>query len=77
MKEDKLYQLLVSKMHEVAVVPPQRMGPLTPIYKKLVLRLKFYPWAGSALIASAASLFLYFLLGSQLVKFISLLQFGF
>lgn len=77
MKEDKLYRLLVSKMHEVAVVPPQRIGPLTPIYKRLVLRLKFYPWVSTGLIASVASLFLYILLGSHLVKFISILQFGF
>lgn len=77
MKEDKLYRLLVSKMHEVAVVPPQRIGPLTPIYKRLALRLKFYPWVSTGLIALVASLFLYILLGSHLVKFISILQFGF
>jgi hypothetical protein len=77
MRSEKTYQLLVNKMHEVAIVPPQNLGPFTVVYKKVVPYIKFYPWFAVSLISFVASLFLYLLLGSTLVRFVSILQFGF
>lgn len=74
---NKTYRLLVSKMHEVTIVPPQNLGKFTFIYKKVVPYFKFSPWKTTAIISfvSAASLFL--LLGPRFVKLVSILQFGF
>ncbi len=74
---DKAYQLLVSKMHEVTIVPVQNLGKLTFVYKKVVPYFKFSPWKTTAVISiiSTASLFLF--LGPRFVKLVSVLQFGF
>lgn len=77
MRKDKTYQLLLEKMHEVAVVPPQTIGPFTGMYKKVVPFLKFSPWKSMAAISFALAVFLYILLGSAIVRFASILQFGF
>ncbi|MBI4991038.1 hypothetical protein HZB96_02995 [Candidatus Gottesmanbacteria bacterium] len=76
-KNDKTYKLMVSKMHEVAAVPTQNLGPFTFIYKKLIPYFKFSPWRSAAIISFAATVFLYLLLGSTLVRLASALQFGF
>jgi hypothetical protein len=77
MRNDKLYNQLVAKMHQVAVVPPQTVGPLTPIYKKLAVRLKFTPWRYTVVLAFLFTLCLYLILGQTLVKLASILQYGF
>jgi len=77
MKEDKIYKLLVSKMQEIALVPPQTIGSFTPLYKKIVPRFKYYPWKSALIISLASTISLYLVLGSTLVKIASLLQFGF
>ncbi len=77
MNNKKTYQSLVDKMHEVAVIPTQEVGFLTPYYKKIVTRFKYSPWKSAIIISSLFSLFLYFLLGTTLIKLVSLLQFGF
>ena len=43
MKKDRLYQLLLNKMHEVSLVPPQTIGPFTFIYKMIVPVFKVNP----------------------------------
>lgn len=68
---------MVAKMHEVAVVPPQQIGPFTLLYKRIVPWFKFYPLKGALVVALFASLFLYIFAGITLVKLASLLQFGF
>ncbi|MBM3283698.1 hypothetical protein FJY90_05660 [Candidatus Gottesmanbacteria bacterium] len=75
--KDKTYRLLVDKMHEVASIPPQQVGPFTFLYKRLVPYFKFYPWRSFAVISSFTAFFLYLLLGSILVRLVSVLQFGF
>jgi len=77
MKTNSTYKLLVAKMHEVAVVPPQTVGPFTGVYKRLVPYFKFAPWRSAIFLSVLATIFLYFLLGSTLVKIASILQFGF
>lgn len=77
MKNEDLYQLLVTKMNEVTIVPPQSVGPFTFWYKRLVPRLKFYPWKSTLVLSLLAALILYFLFGATLVRIASLLQFGF
>lgn len=77
MRNDKFYQLLVSKMKENTVVSPQSVGRLTPFYKRVVPQFKYYPWKIAVIISIFASVFLYFLLGSILIKIASILQFGF
>lgn len=77
MKNDKFYQVLVSKMQEVAVVPPQSVGPLTPFYKMVVPQLKYSPWRSMSVISILLAFFLYLVLGPILVKLASILQFGF
>ncbi len=77
MNNKKTYQALVDKMHEVAVIPTQEVGFLTPIYKKIVPRFKYSPWKSAIILSSFFTLLLYFLLGTTLIKLVSLLQFGF
>lgn len=77
MKEDRFYQLLIDKMHEVSIVPPQTFGPLTHLYKKLAARLKFSPWQSAFVVSVISVFFLYLLLGAALVRLASLLQYGF
>lgn len=77
MKNDKVFKLMVARMHEVAVVPPQQIGPFTLLYKRIVPWFKFYPWRSALVVSLFASLFLYVILGITLVKLASLLQLGF
>lgn len=77
MKEDKLYQLLVTKMREVSSLPPQQMGPFTTIYKRVVPHLKFYPWKSIIFISFFFTTLLYLVFGIKIIKLASLLQFGF
>jgi hypothetical protein len=64
-------------MHEVAVVPPQQVGPFTPLYKRIVPWFKYFPLKSAVIVALFVSFFLYIILGITLVKLASLLQFGF
>lgn len=77
MKTQNTYQLLVAKMHEVAIVPPQTVGPFTGVYKRIVPYLKFAPWRAAFFLSVLATAFLYLIFGSTLVKIASILQFGF
>jgi hypothetical protein len=77
MKKDKLYHLLVSKMQEASVVPPQEVGIFTPFYKKIVPQLKIYPWKLAIIFSIISAFMLYFLFGKSLIKAVSLLQIGF
>lgn len=77
MKNEQTYRLLVAKMHEVALVSPQTIGPFTNFYKKVVPFFKYSPWRSAILISMLTAAFLYILFGSALVKIASTLQFGF
>lgn len=77
MKEDRVYQLLRTKMQEISWVPPQSFGFFTPLYKVVVPYFKYNPWVSVGIISAVMVFCLYFLFGTALVKLASLLQFGF
>ena len=74
MKNEDFYKSLVSKMHEIGVVPPQNIGPLTPFYKKLVPKLKYFPFKALFPVSFMAILAAYLIFGVWLVKLAEILQ---
>ncbi|HCS79189.1 TPA: hypothetical protein DIV55_05630 [Patescibacteria group bacterium] len=44
MNKDLLYQQFYRRWIEVVDLPPQTIGPLTPVYKRVVPFLKHAPW---------------------------------
>jgi len=77
MKNEKIYQLLVEKMREMSVVPPQEVGLFTGVYKKIVPYLKVNPWKSAFLISFLSTFLAYIVFGKALVTLASILQFGF
>lgn len=77
MKNDALYQNLVLKMREVAILPPQEVGPFTCLYKRVVPQFKNQTWKSTSILALFATCLLYILFGTTLVRVVSTLQFGF
>ena len=76
MDHDRIYRSLVAKMQEMAVVPPQRLGLLTPFYKKVVPVFKTSPLKSLLFLSVAATFSAFILFGSRLVKLASILQAG-
>lgn len=74
---DATYQKFVHRWEEVMNIPPQQLGPLTPVYKKLVKHLKVMPWPFLVLVALATVVGLYLLIGSAITFLTTLLQRGF
>lgn len=74
---DTVYQKFVKRWEEVTDLPPQSVGPLTPLYKMLVSRLKVMPWP--ALVAASILLVvcIYLLAGSGIAFLVTILQRGF
>jgi hypothetical protein len=77
MKSSQTYELLVERMHEIALVPPQELGPFTLIYRKFIPLFKNSFWKSAGIFALMASLILYVVLGAYLIKIVSVLQYGF
>lgn len=77
MTNDALYQLMKQRMQEVAVVPPQTVGPLTPLYKRVIPQLKSQPWRSVGALSFVFTVLLYLVFGARVVKLASLLQYGF
>lgn len=75
--KDKTYQLLVAKMKEISEVPPQEIGPFTPLYKRFVPYVKFNPWKSALALSIVLTLVLYLFFGIRWIRLISLLQLGF
>ena len=76
MDHDRIYQSMVAKMQEMAVVPPQRLGLLTPLYKKVVPVFKISPLKSLVFLSLVATFTAFMLFGSRLVKLASILQAG-
>lgn len=74
---DTLYQKFVNRWEEITDLPPQTLGPLTPVYKAITKRLKVMPWPAFVLSSLFVVLGIYFLLGSTVTLIVSLLQRGF
>ena len=74
---DTSYQKFVKRWQEVTEIPPQNIGFLTPIYKKVVKHLKAMPWPHYVFVSLLVAVGLYFLAGSAIVLLASILQRGF
>ena len=74
---DFVYQKFVKRWQEVTELPPQSVGPLTPVYKRLVRFLKVMPWPLLVLSSLFLVLGLYILIGSAITFIVSVLQRGF
>lgn len=75
--EQKIFPILRKKQLELAIVPPQSLGPLTSYYHRIVPTLKIAPWRLIAVGALVSTVGLRVLLGSAFVRLASLLQWGF
>ena len=71
------YQKFLKRFEEVTDLPPQTLGPLTPVYKAVVRRFKVMPLPWFILVSIIAVIALYFLIGSTITLIVSLLQRGF
>ena len=74
---DATYQKFLKRWEEVIDLPPQTVGPLTPLYKWFAKRLKSMPWTSFVLVSVAVVLTLYLLVGTAVTSVVSLLQKGF
>ena len=74
---DLLYEKLVKRFEEVTILPPQKLGPFTPIYKEVTKRLKVMPWFVIGLVSVAIVLVMYLFFGSSITLLVSKLQRGF
>lgn len=74
---DVVYQKFVRRWEQITELPPQALGPLTPLYKWVARHLKVMPWPLLVLSSLFMVLGLYYLIGSTLVFLVSLLQRGF
>lgn len=77
MTNDKLYEELVQKMTEISEVTPQQVGPFTSVYKRVTPYMKKKPLKVLSISSFIIAGFLYVLLGSFVIKLVSLLQYGF
>lgn len=74
---DTTYKKFVARWEEVTDLPPQTLGPLTPLYKAFIRRLKVMPWPLFLVTAALVVLAMYFLIGSAITLLVTLLQKGF
>jgi hypothetical protein len=74
---DTLYHKFVKRWEEVTDLPPQTVGPLTPLYKKVVTKLKVMPWPLLVVGSLLTVICLYLLIGSTVTLLVSVLQRGF
>ena len=74
---DVIYQKFLRRWEEVTDLPPQTLGSLTPYYKIVVRHLKVMPWPLLVFGSLCVVLGLYFLLGSAIIRVVSILQRGF
>ena len=74
---DPVYQKFVKRWEKVTDLPVQNLGPLTPLYKTLVKKLKVMPWPALVLGSALLVLAFYFAVGGAVSFFVSILQRGF
>jgi hypothetical protein len=71
------YQKFVKRWEEVTDLPPQTVGPLTPLYKAIARRLKVMPWPALVFCSLVVVIGLYLIIGSAITLLVSILQRGF
>lgn len=74
---DQFYKKFVKRWQEVTDLPPQNVGPLTPVYQNVVKRLKVMPWPVLVVLSLGLVIALYLMIGSAITLVASLLQRGF
>jgi hypothetical protein len=74
---DLTYDKFVKRWQQVTDLPPQTVGPFTPVYKMMTKRLKIMPWPALTIISILVVVAICFILGSAIPKLVSLLQRGF
>jgi hypothetical protein len=74
---DITYQRFVKRWLEVTDLPPQALGPLTPVYKMLTRRLKIMPWPALVVVSILTVSAVFILFGSAVTILASVLQRGF
>ncbi len=71
------YERFVKRWEEVTDLPPQTVGPLTPLYKAITRRLKVMPWPLLVMVSLCTVVALYLVIGSTVTLIVSILQRGF
>ncbi len=71
------YRKFLFHLEEVFDLPPQTVGPLTPVYKKLVPLVKTMPWKIFVPLAFMVAFGLAYIFRAHAVWWVSLLQWGF
>jgi hypothetical protein len=73
---DPTYRKFVKRWQEVTDLPPQNVGPFTPMYHMIVRKLKVMPWPALVALSLLTVLLLYLLVGSAITFLVSILQRG-
>lgn len=74
---DRTYQKFVTRWEKVIDLPPQTLGPLTPLYKASVRLLKVMPWPYFVVLSIVVVVGLYVVVGSAITILVTILQRGF
>jgi len=72
-----LYKKAEQHWKEVVDLPPQNVGPFTPLYKDITKRMKIMPWPLFLCVACVLVFGLYYLFGSGITLLTTILQRGF
>lgn len=75
--DDQLYQKFKHRWKEVTELPPQTLGPLTPVYKRTVPYFKIAPWRVLVPLSFIMVAFVALILEITATQVASLLQRGF
>jgi len=75
--KDKIYQRFAERWRETVDMPPQQVGFLTPLYKRVTKQLKVMPWIPFLMGSLIVVLGIYYVLGSSIASWVSILQRGF
>lgn len=74
---DVLYKKFIKRWEEVMDLPPQTLGPLTPLYKLVTKHLKVMPISALLVVSLVCVVGIYILYGSTITLLVSILQRGF
>lgn len=71
------YRQFVSRWKETMDLPPQTVGPLTGLYKRMTHQLKIMPMPTLLFVSAVLVILLIVLLGPSIAPVVTLLQRGF
>jgi len=73
---DQSFEIIQTKWKEIIDLPPQRLGWLTPAYHNMVKPLKVMPWPVFIVVSLVVVGSICIVLGTAIVKLVSILQRG-